>query len=83
MYSTCIFWEFNCNSSVFRTLKELVTKKVCDMVPEWDKASKYFRLTMAGFVFFMALCSIVMSFLPSAQAAAAFPEYRHMDHPPV
>ncbi|XP_021364654.1 lymphoid-restricted membrane protein-like isoform X2 [Mizuhopecten yessoensis] len=66
-----------------RTFKEVVMEKIWDMVPEWEIAGKRLRMTLAGLVFFMALCSIIMSFLPLGQAIQVFTDYRHMDHPPL
>ncbi|XP_060071644.1 inositol 1,4,5-triphosphate receptor associated 1-like [Ylistrum balloti] len=66
-----------------RAFKEVVMEKIWDMVPEWEIAGKRLRMTLAGLVFFMALCSIIMSFLPIGQAIQVFPDYRHMDHPPL
>ncbi|XP_033739706.1 uncharacterized protein LOC117327005 isoform X2 [Pecten maximus] len=66
-----------------RAFKEVVMEKLWEMVPEWEIAGKRLRMMLAGLVFFMALCSIIMSFLPLSQAIPVFPDYRHMDHPPL
>ncbi|KAK3097475.1 hypothetical protein FSP39_009960 [Pinctada imbricata] len=63
--------------------KEMIVRKFWEVVPEWETASKKLRLTMAGFVFFMALCSIFLSFIPLGQATMqVYPHYKHMDKPP-
>ncbi|KAJ8315703.1 hypothetical protein KUTeg_007853 [Tegillarca granosa] len=67
-----------------KTLKDTVIEKFWEVVPEWETASKKLRMTMAGFVFFMALCSIVLSFFPVGQAAVqVFPQYRYFGQPPT
>jgi hypothetical protein len=54
-----------------------IKEKFWETVPTWDTASKKLRMTMAGFVFFMALCSIVLSLFPVGQAAMQVqPQYR-------
>lgn len=61
-----------------------MVEKFWEVVPEWETASKKLRMTMAGFVFFMALCSIVLSFFPVGQAAVqVYPQYRYFGKPPV
>ncbi|CAC5417152.1 MRVI1 [Mytilus coruscus] len=66
-----------------KNLSETIKEKFWENVPSWDVASKKLRMTMAGFVFFMALCSIVLSFFPYGQAAMQVqPQYKHMGQPP-
>ncbi|XP_069102190.1 uncharacterized protein [Argopecten irradians] len=66
-----------------RAFKEVVMEKIWEMVPEWEIAGKRLRMMLAGLIFFMAICSIIMSFLPLGHAVSVFPDYRHMDHPPL
>ena len=68
---------------VYRNLTETIKEKFWETVPTWDTASKKLRMTMAGFVFFMALCSIVLSLFPVGQAAMQVqPQYRNIGQPP-
>lgn len=66
-----------------RNLTDTIKDKFWDVVPTWEVASKKLRFTMAGFVFFMAICSIILSLFPYGQAAMQVqPQYSHMGQPP-
>lgn len=71
------------NEQEEKNLTDTIKDKFWDVVPTWEVASKKLRFTMAGFVFFMAICSIILSLFPYGQAAMQVqPQYSHMGQPP-
>jgi hypothetical protein len=58
--------------------------KVWERVPEWGTASKNLRLATVVFFLFMAAISVILSFLPVGYASVqVYPEYHHLNSPPV
>ncbi|KAK3593867.1 hypothetical protein CHS0354_011471 [Potamilus streckersoni] len=59
-----------------KTLKELLIERVKSKIPKVDLSWKKVRLTLAGFLFVMAIIVVLISLLPASM------QYRHMDEPP-
>ncbi|KAL3882484.1 hypothetical protein ACJMK2_028821 [Sinanodonta woodiana] len=62
-----------------KTLKELLIDRVKSKIPKVDLSWKKVRLTLAGFLFVMAIIVVLISLLPISSASM---QYRHMDEPP-
>lgn len=68
----------------YRSLRDTIVSKVWEHIPEWGTASKNLRLATVVFFLFLAAVSIILSFLPVGYAAVqVYPEYHHVNSPPV
>ena len=64
---------FNVKSDFFFREKESVVEKIWALWPEWEKSGQRLRFTVAGFVFLMALFSVVFTIMPVSQASELKP----------
>ncbi|XP_061195163.1 uncharacterized protein LOC133203387 [Saccostrea echinata] len=66
------------------SLRDTIMTKFWEHVPEWETASKKLRLATVIFFLFLAAVSVIMSFFPVGYAAVqVYPEYHHVNPPPV
>jgi hypothetical protein len=69
---------------VCRTLKETLVDRFWALCPQVEYSSKKMRATMAGFMFFMAVLTVIFSLFPMSSANLELHMgYRHMGRPPL